>query len=232
MSRKRLVLMVEGHGDAEATCVLVKRLLAQQAAFDVIILDEFPIRVGGYSKVCKNQFADWHRYLKVAKTRKDFGAALLLLDGDSDFLWDGRGPVEGEDFCAMRAARMLAKEAQRVGAGSQFSVAVVFACKEFESWFIAAADSLVGKRFPDGRIVVSKLPQEIPADPETSPRDAKGWIRQKIPTGYNPPRDQAKLAELVDLSLVRQKMRSFRRLEAAVHDLVEAVRMGQAVCTP
>jgi|GEM_PF-78406 len=236
MNQKRLVLMVEGHGDAAAAPVLVKRLLKEQGGFDVVFLDPDPIRIGHYPEVCKKEtqkpFAKWHRLLKTCQKRENLGAVLLLLDGDSDWVWDHNGPVKGEPFCAMRAAQILAQEARKVGGGYLFSVAVVFACKELESWFIAAANSLVGKHPPDSRLILSQPLPDIPPDPETSPRDAKGWLGKRIPAGYNPVRDQKELAERVDLDLIRQKMRSFRRLDKAMKEIVQAIRDGRAISTP
>lgn len=98
--------------------------------------------------------------------------------------------MKGQPFCAMRAAQILVQEAREVGTGRRFSLAVVFACQEFESWFVVAANSLVGKSFPDGRIILPEAVSDIPPCPESSPRDAKGWLNKKIPTGYNPVRDQ------------------------------------------
>ena len=52
-------------------------------------------------------------------------------------------------------------------------------------------------------------------------------------TGYKPTRDQAELTRLVDLNMIRQQgMRSFRRLESAVGDLVKAIRCGEHAVTP
>ncbi len=92
---------------------------------------------------------------------------------------------------------------------------------EFESWLIAGAESLAGKRFEDGRMEFPRSVPEIPNNPETAPRDAKGWFRGLMKkTGYSPTRDQAELTRLVDLNAIRgRRMRSFRRLESAVSEL-------------
>ena len=205
MSMKRLVLLVEGEGDAAAAPILVKRLLSEYAAFDLVILDAAPLRVGEYSRVSKGDFSPWRRLLQVAAKRKDCAGCILLLDGDS------RTRVDDQPFCAMRAARHLAAEARTVGGGSLFSVAIVFACMEFESWLIAGASSLVGKSFSDGRRVIVSQCLEVPSAPEVAPRDAKGWLRSVMgPGGYSPTRDQAELTDLVDLSAIRSRqMRSF-----------------------
>jgi len=227
MTAKRLVLLVEGDGDVEAVPILLGRLLHEYRAFDVVFLDGHPFRVGEFSKISKNHFGEWRRYLKAAAKRGDIGGCLLLLDGDSAMR------VEGQPFCAMRAARLLVEEARKEGAGHVFSLAIVFACMEFESWLIAGAQSLVGKQFANRSNEIQQLQEPVPLDPEFAPRDAKGWFRRASKNGYKPARDQAELTRLVDLNLVRQRgPRSFRRLEAAVQELVSAVRAGEHVATP
>jgi hypothetical protein len=239
MNPKRLVLLVEGQGDVEAAPVLVDRLLreydAAEPVFDIIYLDQKPLRVGEFAKIRRNRtqrgvhdFAEWRRLLQVAMTtRKNVGGCILLLDGDS--------PVQLEEkpFCAARAARILAAEAKKVGAGACFSLAVVFACMEFESWLIAGIESLQDRLFANDRRGVGKLAIPIPRDPETAPRDAKGWFRKVMTMGYEPPRDQAELTHLVDLKAVRERnLRSFRHLESAVKQMVTAIRSGKHVVSP
>jgi hypothetical protein len=227
MNPKRLVLFVEGQGDVQAAPILLNRLLSEYGAFDVVFSDPDPFRVGEYSRISKDGFAHWRRFLQAASRRASFGGCLLLLDGDS------QAKVQGLPFCAMRAARLLAAEAQVVGAGRLFSVAVVFACMEFESWLIAGVNSLLGRRFSDGRKELPEAIEKIPPDPEAAPRDAKGWFGRIMETGYRPARDQTELTRLVDINLIRkQDMRSFRRLESAVKQLVEAIRSGKHVVTP
>jgi hypothetical protein len=239
MSPKRLVLLVEGPGDVEAAPVLVDRLLkeyhAAEPVFDVVCLDRLPFRVGDFSGIRRNgtqrgvhDFGEWRRFLQAAvTTRKNVGGCILLLDGDSPI------QVEGKPFCAARAARILATEAKKVGAGTSFSLAVVFACMEFESWFIAGIESLQDRRLVNERQGVRKLAVPLPSDPETSPRDAKGWLRTVMTLGYKPPRDQAELARLVDLNMVRERNpRSFRRLESAVKQTIAGIRCGKHVVSP
>jgi hypothetical protein len=92
-----------------------------------------------------------------------------------------------------------------VGAGKTFSVPVVFARQEFETWLIAGVASLAGRRLPDGRLIEpnAKAPD---GDLELSPRDAKGWLRAIVEEGYKPTRDQAALTTLVDLSIPANKI--------------------------
>ena len=241
MSPKRLVLLVEGQGEVEAAPILVDRLLksyhVNEPVFDAIFLDTTPFRVGGYPKIrssgrsSKNRqpnFYEWRRLLQVAVTsRRNVGGCLLLLDGDSETT------LPGQKFCAAQAAHLLVQEAEKVGAGKLFSLAIVFACMEFESWLIAGVDSLVNKPFSDGRSGIRTLTQPIPSDPEKDPRDAKGWFWKTMTMGYKPTRDQAELTQLVDLNAIRSReMRSFHRLESAIHGLVDAIRSGKHTVTP
>jgi len=227
MTPKRLVLLVEGQGDVEAAPVLLGRLLNEYGAFDLVFVDPAPLRVGAYSNISREEFGKWRRYLLAAAKRQDVGGCLLLLDGDSPI------KVDGAPFCAMRAARRLADEARRVGAGRLFSVAIVFACMEYESWLIAGVQSLAGKQFADGSNAIPDQIKEVPRDPESAPRDAKGWLDGVMKTRYKPTRDQAELTRLVDLGVIRRhKMRSFRRLESAVQGLVRALRCGEHAVTP
>jgi hypothetical protein len=233
MSPKRLVLLVEGQGEVEAAPVLVGRLLKEHSVvapvFDAVFLDSLPpFRVGEFSRLAKNDFDDWRRLLRAAvTTRKNVGGCILLLDGDSPLR------MENHPFCAMRAARRLAAEAKKVGAGSLFSVAIVFACMEFESWLIGGVQSLVNQPFSDGRWGIQDLTKQVPGDPENTPRDAKGWFRGVMTTGYKPTRDQAELTRLVDLDAIRNRsLRSFQRMESALRGLVAAIRSGNHTVTP
>ena len=108
------------------------------------------------------------------------------------------------------------------GAGTIFSLAIVFVLKEFESILIAAADQL-----PD--IVENyQLPPAI-----GSIRDAKGWLDNHLTGGYDPVRDQNKLTKAVkDWDAVRSKHRSFRRFENALLQIVSAVASGGHIVSP
>jgi len=85
---------------------------------------------------------------------------------------------------------------------------------------------------PDGRLIKSnaKAPE---GDLEASPRNAKGWLGTIVEGGYKPTRDQAALATLVDLEVIRARnLRSFRRLESAVSSLREAVQSNSPIVSP
>ena len=72
---------------------------------------------------------------------------MLVLDGDIE-------KVGGKNLAA-EVAKLLAGAAMEVGADQTFSVAVVFASQEYETWLIAGVASLAGQRLPDGRRIAS-----------------------------------------------------------------------------
>ncbi len=222
---RRLILFVEGNGEDDAVPTLVKRLLKERRELYDILLDDAPFRVGLVDKLAKADFRDWKRYLGASLKRSNVGGVLLILDGDIE-------KVGGKAFCAAEVATSLAGAAMHVGAGKTFSVAVVFARQEYETWLIAGAASLAGQRLPDGRRIKTdaKAPE---GDLETSPRDAKGWLRGIVDGGYKPTRDQAALTKMVDLEAIRaRELRSFRRLESAVASLLEAIRCNRPIISP
>ena len=82
---------------------------------------------------------------------------------------------------------------------------MVFATREFEAWFIAAAASLDGHRG-------FEFDPADAIDAET-PRDAKGWLRQRMAGGtYGETTDQPAFAARFDLQQAFNGSRSFRKL--------------------
>lgn len=225
-TRKRLVLFVEGQGDVIAVPVLVKRLLTELAAWDCLSLDPNPYRIGAVSNLFGKAETNWTKTLRFASGSGNLGAVLLLQDGDTVL-------KRGQPFCARDVGHDLSRRARAAGAGSVFSVASVFACQEFESWLIAGIESLAGKKLANGRIEIPANLKAPAADLEQHHRDAKGWLDQHIPAGYNPATDQEPLTRAIDLDAIRQRnLRSFRRLESALRQLVEAVRSSKHIVTP
>lgn len=226
---KRIVLFVEGEGDEEAVPILVRHLLNEMKAWDALFLDPKPFRVGELGRLARHDGKEWVRFLKAAaRERRNLGGVLLLLDGDL------KGFRE-EQYCAKKAAQFLSERAREAGAGILFSVATVFALQEYESWLIAGIDTLAGKKLPDGRPGVCLGATCPEGDLEVAPRGAKGWLQQHMASGYKPTVDQAPLTKLLleDLASIRARnMRSFRRLESALEQLVRAIRSGKHALTP
>ncbi len=235
MKRRRLVIFVEGKGDVAAVPALAKRVLGEQGGHEVLLLEPHPFRVKSLSVLVKEQCKSWHRWLSAAaKTHPDLGAVLLVLDGDMKHVptnWETYGKVaKSRDFCPCHAARALALDAQIVRAGTQFSVAVVFAMREFEAWLVAGVESVRGLHLPEERAIVPSTAAAPQIDIE-SRRDAKGMLTEQIPA-YQQTLDQGALARHVDLGMVRSRCRSFRRFESAIRRLVDAARSGNCIVDP
>jgi hypothetical protein len=219
----KIIPFVEGQGDVQALPILVKRVLvnilgAQFSANPVDICDAW--RVGHLNKLQASGCAQWIRLLGVAG-RNGASAVLLVLDGDN------LGKL-----CPVEVARALSKSAQVSGAAVGFSVGVVFAMQEMESWFIADAQALSLSLNTQPLRRVKPL-TAIPDNPEHGPRDAKGWLSHNMPDGYKPTIHQAEFARRLDIHTVRsQNLRSFRRFEHAVQQLYTAVVSGSHVATP
>lgn len=219
---KRIVFFVEGEGEAVAGPLLVSRIVTELQGNDAVFVDPNAFRVRSLGKLAKNDFTDWGKKLQAAAKRSNVGGVILLLDGDSK-------TFANQAFCPVSASRSLAKHAADVGGGSLFSVVCIFACMEFESWFIAAIKGF--KDLPDGRKI--NLPDTVPVDPEKAPRDAKSWFRSAVNTGYSPTQDQAVFTKNLDLGVLRAtKNRSFARLEHAVEQLIHASRSGTHMVSP
>ncbi|HUE03350.1 MAG TPA: DUF4276 family protein [Bryobacteraceae bacterium] len=177
--------IVEGQGDFNAAPVLLKRLV--KFVNQDVYADVRPFRVG------RNKLAlpgELERAVELA------GRGLILIDSDDD--------------CPKELAPRLLARATGTSSG-RWTVGVVLAKSEFESWFIAAAESIAGHAglWPDLR---------APSDPE-SIRDAKRWLQEAMPPGrrYSPTVDQPSLAGKFDLSAARRAP-SFDKLNRDVEE--------------
>jgi hypothetical protein len=108
------------------------------------------------------------------------GGVIVLLDSDDD--------------CPAILGPELLKRAQLAALG--LPVFVILPQREFEAWFLAAAESLRGQRgLPAGL--------EPPQNPE-GVRGAKEWLRNRTHEhAYSPTIDQPALAAIMDLNQAR-----------------------------
>ena len=224
---KSIVLCVEGDGEVEAMPLLVKKVLAAKGLSNTVCVDPIqPFRVGGFFGLFPRGFEKWQKYVQAAMRRKHAGGVLLILD--SDVLTD----KQSRTSCPVETARQLVQAASIVGAGTRFPLAVVFACQEFESWFISAFTQLAGKQLLGGRQIRTAA-IDPPPNPEIAPKAAKAWLSRHIDGGYKQTRDQLALTELLTVDDLRSGgCRSFERLESAVDQLANAINTGACVATP
>lgn len=184
----QLSSIVEGHGEVAALPVLLRRIaLWRSPQMYVNVLP--PIRV--HRDRFLNRQDEFTRHLQLAGNKcGEDGWVFVLLDAD-------------DDCPAKRGPEILAR-AQAVLQHRQISV--VLANREFEAWFIGAAESLNGHRG------LSINPGDLHIDAET-PRDAKGWLRQRMNGGtYGETTDQPAFAAKMDLTQALNRCRSFRKM--------------------
>lgn len=175
----KIICIVEGHGEVEAVPILIRRI-----AWD--LYPELPIVVDRPIRAPRNlvvKEGELERRIELAAEKIDGqGAIFILLDSE------GNCPAHFGPALLHRALQTR----------NDLPIAVVIANCEFEAWFIAAVESLRGKR---------GLRNDInpPNDPEAI-RGAKEWLYQRMKTGYTyrEKRDQPALTALFDIEQARQ----------------------------
>lgn len=183
----KVAAIVEGEGEVAALPVLLRRLNTWRAPGNYAQVLQ-PIRVR--RDLFLNREAELKRHLLLAAAKcGDDGWILVLLDADDDC------PIELGGEILARAQRCVPHR----------RVSVVLANREYEAWFIAAAQSLHGQRgflFDSAELV----------DAET-PRNAKGWIGVRMAAGtYREMTDQPAFSACMDLQQAFERSRSFRKL--------------------
>jgi hypothetical protein len=197
---RSIVTFVEGEGDESAVPILLTRILHKLGRFDW--LANRTIRVGSLDKFT-NRIDDYLRY--VAQDPK-CAAALILLDLD--------------DGCPRQAAHDLADKLRTYHLS--FPVAIVFAHREYEAWFLASMWSIPLSAPGWERGI------RYPGEPE-SRRDAKGWISGQMGPGrrYKETIHQAQFTRVMSLRRAYARSRSFRRLCSAVSELLQLADVGE-----
>ncbi len=195
----KLYPIVEGHGEVTAAPVLLRRLLWDHAQC-------YGVNIGSPIRRTQSQFrreADVHAAVRLALLQPECAAILLLFDG--------------EDDCPVELAMEVRGWAQQ--AAGAVPCDVVIAYREYETWFLAAVESLRGQ-------CSIGLEASAPAIPE-SKRNAKGALEAFMPRGssYAETIHQEKLSAIFDMALAYQRNRSFRKLTKTIGDLL--VQLGQ-----
>jgi hypothetical protein len=191
-----IACVVEGYGEVVALPVLLRRLLTERISPgspppDVLKPHRIPkgsLKIGQLEKA-----------VAAAGNRvPGAGGILVLVDADDDC-----PGTEGPEWLA-RARK----------ARNDKPIAVVFAKREFEAWFLAGANSLVGKRGLSTDLAAPPTPEDV--------RGAKEWLTGHMEgsRAYKETVDQPAMASALDLDEARQGSPSFDKLWREVERLV------------
>lgn len=175
----RIACIVEGQGEVDAVPLLLRRI-AEKIGIRGNLKIWPPIRVRRNQVVREGEL---ERAVELAARKiGGDGAVLIVLDSDDD--------------CPARLGPRLLSRAS--AARPDIFVAVALAKREFESWFLAAAESLRGARGLQDDIEPPESPEEI--------RGAKEWLSDRMSRdkSYSPTVDQAGLAARMDLDAARR----------------------------
>jgi len=190
-----IIPIVEGYGEVAAVPILLRRLQK--------ITGDYSFQIAEPMRWHCSELAEEEKIAKkvaIARRRKDCAGILIIFDSD--------------DRCPKSLAPKLAEAARRA---ADIPCELVMAHREFESWFLAAFDSI--------RDALPFVPNAVaPNDPETK-RNAKGTLTDLLPPGrsYSPTVDQATLARSFDLAAAYRASRSFRHCADAFSRLAAAI---------
>ena len=197
----RVAAIVEGHGECEALPILLRRIALEiDPGFVPRVLP--PLRFPS-SRLRKKDGVE--RAVELAwRKLQGQGGILVVLDCD----WPGGCPAKDGPALLKRAR----------SARSDMILSVVLAKKEFEAWFLAAAESLRGQR---------GLPSDLdaPPDPEII-RGAKEWLSDKMVSnrGYAATTDQPAFTELFNMKAARRRAPSFDKFYRDVTGMLNLLR--------
>jgi hypothetical protein len=191
VSRIHIAPIVEGHGDNAAIRNLLWRTWTQVLGGEHAEVLQ-PIR-RSRGKFLLPETGDLEKAVNLAfyKLAEVGGGLILIL-------------IDAEDDCAKVGplGPMLLSRAR--AARSDADIACVIANVMYETWFVAAAESL-------GKYLEFEA-TEIPQDPEGQ-RAGKGWIKTHIRGAkYSETADQARLTAAMDLTVCRSRSKSFDKL--------------------
>lgn len=197
---RSIVTFVEGEGDVAATPILLNRILAKLERYDWLATRTIQVHS------LANFVNRMDSFLGYVAQDPNCAGALVLLDLD--------------DGCPRTAAHALAERLRAYNAA--YPITVVFAHREYEAWFLASMWSL------SLNAAISEQRLDYPGEPE-SRRDAKGWISQQMGAGraYKERINQAQFTRKMSVRRAYARSRSFRRLCAAVRELIELADRGE-----
>lgn len=196
----QICCIVEGYGEVEAVPILIRRI-AESLYPGVHVVTPRPIRVSRHKVV---KAGELEQVVKLAALNiGGQGAIFILLDGDDDC------PAHLGPELRFRALQDR----------ENLPITVVLAKHEFESWFLAAAESLRGRRG-------LKRDLQPPIDPEAV-HGAKEWLSSRMEGDrtYSPRLDQPGLTAHFNIEQAR-RADSFDKCYRDIVYLLNELRMS------
>ena len=191
----KIMTLVEGPGDIDAVPGLLYNILHQRHQWwDWQVAP--PKQVRGLGALKKRL----DRLMIYSEREVEGGGILILLDLD--------------DGCPKTEALNLAQQIRSLNLSCP--VAIVFACREYEAWFLASLSTIAKN--------TEILPTDLKYEGNVEAiRGVKGWLTRQMPPGraYKETTHQKVFTNLMDLDLAYQCSRSFQRLCNAIEELVK-----------
>jgi hypothetical protein len=200
MTEVKIAAIVEGHGECEAVPILIRRIAIDiDPGFVPNVLP--PLRVPVSKLLIKGEIEK--AVIFSARKLQGKGGIIVIVDCD----WDNGCPAKDGPALLKRA----------VTARNDMPISVILAKKEFEAWFLAAAESLRDKRGLPNDLVPPENPESI--------RGAKEWLSDKMPPSksYAETTDQPAFTALFDMNAARAAD-SFDKCYREIKHMLENLR--------
>ncbi len=209
---RRLVAIVEGHGEVRAVPILAYRWLHLQGLTGEFFVPDLAINAKGCGNLTAPYDPRAHRGIEhyVRRALRARPAAILaIVDADEECLKRPPDRTLGPELLA---------RAQAVASG--VPVGVVVANREFEAWFLAELASLQRAG------AIPKEAAEIPGDPEAR-TGCKAAVGRLLGEPYEPTVHQAELARALTFSPeARASSPSYDKLVRELERLTTEARKG------
>jgi hypothetical protein len=195
-------LIVEGDGEVRAFPVLLERLIGAFGCYEAIGYNPF---LEKRTKIVRE--LEFKRAVQVVSDRADTRAIIVLIDADDD--------------CARDIIPQMTQWSQE--AVPSLPCAIIMARREYEAWFLAAIESLHGKRRIRDNARYDRDPEAV--------RGAKGVVSRFMPQNkpYSETADQVALSADFDLGQAYRHASSFRKLVKEVCRILEELGLSPAI---
>lgn len=164
--------IVEGHGETVAVPIVIRRIVRERHP-------GLPVQVPPPLRLSRGKMtlaSELSRAVDLMARKAGDGAPVLIF-------------LDADDDCPAELGPRLLAVARTSRADRD--IGVVVAQREFEAWYLASASSLRGH---------GGLPDDLDPPPSHDQiRDAKGWLSQRMRSGYAPTVDQPRFAALFSL---------------------------------